>query len=494
LNYYQEALKLYLKKSGDSADPKKIAMLEKNIALAFYNKGLMAEAVKHFDKALQYFGEKISKSKIVQMSKFLLTLFLLLKTIYWPSKKAKKAPGDKDILFFDLVYKKALALLGIDSKRFFMEASGMFVKLNKFDLKGMKGGGGLYAAYSMLFYGTGLSFSISQKILMASEKLMAKNDVKSLLMLRTNEGIHNYLAGQWNEEYRINEDLTNAYMQLGEMVYGYGYLGYSCAIAVGRGDFTYAAMIVKKMSSIADAYDYDFGKFCEYSYEAFYCLNKRKLYDTATFVDKSIYLANKLGIKLFHLRVLGMQAKALILLKELTGAEISLRQAQQILLEAGRVAPMYSKEYFSSQFLFDVYEFEALLSAEPSRKDKSKTKKLKKRAHKSGKDAVRLFHKVAEKKPEALRLMGTLYWLENKQNKALKYWDKSIRSGEHLGARPELARTYMEVGNRLLEKKSKHRELNGISAEAHLEKARTLFQEMELQWDLEELEKVERGA
>jgi len=33
LNYYQEALALYLRKCGDSADPDKIAMLEKNIAL-----------------------------------------------------------------------------------------------------------------------------------------------------------------------------------------------------------------------------------------------------------------------------------------------------------------------------------------------------------------------------------------------------------------------------------------------------------------------------
>ena len=39
LNYYQEALDLYLRKYGDSADSAKIAMLEKNIALALYNRG-----------------------------------------------------------------------------------------------------------------------------------------------------------------------------------------------------------------------------------------------------------------------------------------------------------------------------------------------------------------------------------------------------------------------------------------------------------------------
>jgi len=59
-----------------------------------------------------------------------------------------------------------------------------------------------------------------------------------------------------------------------------------------------------------------------------------------------------------------------------------------------------------------------------------------------------------------------------------------------LGARPDLSRTYFEIGKRLLEPSSKHKELNGITAEEYLEKARTMFEEMDLQWDLDELDKV----
>jgi hypothetical protein len=61
---------------------------------------------------------------------------------------------------------------------------------------------------------------------------------------------------------------------------------------------------------------------------------------------------------------------------------------------------------------------------------------------------------------------------------------------ERFGARPDLARTYMEIGKRFFEEKSKYREFNGISAEEYLEKARELFQEMDLQWDLDELDKI----
>lgn len=94
--------------------------------------------------------------------------------------------------------------------------------------------------------------------------------------------------------------------------------------------------------------------------------------------------------------------------------------------------------------------------------DKLKIQEFRTRAHKNGKDAVKLSNKVAETMPEVFRIMGTLYWLENKRNKALKFWDKSIKSAEHLGALPELARTYMEVGKGLLDKKSTFQQFIGI--------------------------------
>ena len=89
--------------------------------------------------------------------------------------------------------------------------------------------------------------------------------------------------------------------------------------------------------------------------------------------------------------------------------------------------------------------------------------------------------------------MGVYYWITKRQKKALKWWSRSIKEGEHLGARLDLSRTYFEVGKRLLEEDSKHKVLNGIKAEEYLEKARVLFEEMGLQWDLDELSKVARG-
>ena len=49
--------------------------------------------------------------------------------------------------------------------------------------------------------------------------------------------------------------------------------------------------------------------------------------------------------------------------------------------------------------------------------------------------------------------------------------------------------TYKDVGKRPLEPHGEYRELNGVAAKEYLEKAETMFREMDLQWNLEELEK-----
>jgi len=50
------------------------------------------------------------------------------------------------------------------------------------------------------------------------------------------------------------------------------------------------------------------------------------------------------------------------------------------------------------------------------------------------------------------------------------------------------------IGRRFLEEKSRDKELNGSSSEGYLEKARTMFQDMDQQWDLDELDIIVASA
>jgi hypothetical protein len=186
---------------------------------------------------------------------------------------------------------------------------------------------------------------------------------------------------------------------------------------------------------------------------------------------------------------LGFKAEALILLNDHEGAEESLSQARAYYIKHKLLMPVFAAPYLVVRFLADIHQLELAIHSE----NFSTLAHFRKQVNQSGKAAARNSRKYAPYRTKIFRLMGLYYWLIGKQGKALKWWNRTIQEGERLGARPDLSRTYFEVGKRLLEPQSKHRQLNGIDARDYLERAEKLFQEMELEWDLEQLERVRTG-
>ncbi|MHB8842906.1 MAG: ATP-binding protein, partial [Candidatus Aquicultor sp.] len=122
LHYYQEALNIYRRIQGDSADPEKVAMLEKNIGLALFNRGRYGEAVEHFDKALNYYWGESPQNAFSTNIKFLSSLTRFLLALYFPYFWFKKIPTQRDTEAVDLFYKKGEALVVINQKRLFIES------------------------------------------------------------------------------------------------------------------------------------------------------------------------------------------------------------------------------------------------------------------------------------------------------------------------------------------------------------------------------------
>ena len=100
---------------------------------------------------------------------------------------------------------------------------------------------------------------------------------------------------------------------------------------------------------------------------------------------------------------------------------------------------------------------------------------------------IKTSQKAALYRTESYRLMGVYKWLIHDQKSAFKWWHKAISEGERLGARPELARTYAEIGIRSCG-------INGVSSEPDVtnvketvQKAKKMFRDLGLNHDLEEL-------
>lgn len=472
LHYYQEALKLYQKKYGESADPGKIAGLEKNIAVAIYNKGRFVEAVEHFDKVLRLWGERLPKHKTGVILSLTASLLSIIKTLYFSPKKSQKAPGPGINDIVDITHKRGTALATVDNYRMFVDSVGLLRKLNKLDITRVKKGASMYIQGSTLFSFSGVSFKISKKLLEYPQEYIASGERRAFIDYKFGQLLHGILSGDWSEELVYNDEVVEGLLKLGELWTAIVYLLWNGKFLIERGKFAGAQENVDKLLEIGEVYDNDFARARSHTLYTRILLKTRQISEALSSVEAAIFFAGGIGENLVLLNSAGIKANIQLLQGDMAGAEKSLSQAEDIAAQEPRIAPWHISSYHLSRFLADIHNLEENLLAF----DKAKVADFQKKARKSGQQAVKTAAKYAPNQVETFRLMGIYYWLTGKPKAALKWWQQSINTGERLNALPELARTYLEVGKKL--QGGKFFQFNGITSEGYIEKARTIFEQI----------------
>ena len=367
----------------------------------------------------------------------------------------------------------------------FIECFRLIRKLTNFDLAKIENGTGMLASESAIFSWPGISFTLSRKVLDSVKDKIDKNDFKSVLYHRCSEFIHNWLIGDWAVEEAFDDHLIDLNTGRGEFFFTSVYIFWFCHLHIERGYFEGAQRMVEKLTEIADTYENDFPKSGKYVTNAALLAKLRMFPDTLAEVDKGIQFSTKIGFEFNVLSMYASKARIQMLMRDIKGAEESLKCARKIKSKID-VVPIFLGNYLLSQFVFDLQRMEE------SSKNSNRSELVIdfKKVLKSGKNAVKNSYKAAPHRVEAYKLMGTCHWLIGKQIRALKWWNESIKEGERIGARLELSRTYLEIGKRLTEPSSKYRELKGVKAEEFLKKAKSMFTEMDLLWDLDELDRI----
>ena len=484
LSCFKEALNLYLNKYGDNADPEKIAMLEKNIGIAYYNKGSFFNALEHFDIVLDRSGYGSPKFKFYKMFRLVGDIFILLAKLYLPLKQSKRKPTDRDNFVFDVFQKRGIALIYLDTERFFFENIRFIRKMTRFDIKQINTGVYSFCSSSGIFSLTGLSFNISNRILNSSKKFIAKNAIKDLLCYEFYTFFLNEVSGNWSECKEYNEKLVDLNLKKGRTWLIATYILLQGLLKIEQGFFEHTERLLEKLNEIWEVYEYQNAKGLRYFLMTILLFKQRKINAAKIVLEEGISYQKEMGEELTLLYYLALKAIIQILQKDQNAAIISLNHAKEIVTRKGRVIPFYISRYFIAWFLFDLNVLEkAILS-----KDHSNISKYKERAFNSANKALKTAKKYALDKVEVLKLVGTFFWLINKQKKASKYWVQSISEAKKMGSSLELSRTYFEVGKRLFEPKSNFSELNKIKRKDYLLKARAAFKAMDLQQDLKDLE------
>ncbi len=466
LDFFREASRLYLQIHGDGGDPARKALLEANIGYALLNRGELLECIPHFDTALALLGEPVPTTPGALYRRAATDLPVLL----WRVWRARDRPptGSADaarVASLTIRYNCNRAQTTSDMQRGFFDAIRTLRLLTDTDPAAVDEACGMYGGGAALFAFSGLSFRLARRFLRLAEMLVRDDDARDDFVFRSYRFLVGYFEGTWTDDWALPPEVVDQAIRYGQMWDANTYLGLHCEQAIAQGRFDLAASDCVLLRRMADDYGFEFAHSNLRYMTAYELLERRRLDEALHALDR--YRESRREA-LHDLLALGTRAHIELLRNDPSAATATLDAGHALRIRIGLVPPYYLGPLLTSRLLCDVMALDAI------RGDPSAVAVVR-AARDSLADAQRMATCLARARPAVTRLEGTLEWLRGRHARAVRAWSESLRIGEALGARPEVARTSLEIGRRLAEPGSPTQRIEGVDAAQYLARARTLF-------------------
>ncbi len=482
VNFYKEALEYYLNSHKKEIDPDEVVNLQEKIGIALQTKGENMEAVEYIDKVLEFYGFKIPKGKNVKLLKalFYFLIFPVLIRNGWLLIRLK--PNERIEKTIRMIIIKGEALSTTNPGRWLIESIYALKFYLKYDISSFDYTTGILSSSSTFYTWTGFSLKNGKIMLDNAERVIRGKDNYFRYNYRMGRKMYDYFAGDWTDD----NDLDDVYIKgnrIGAIYEVIIYLVYCGLIFVDKGYQEKAVQVFDKLNELYDNFENSHARAQAFRLAMVNSVRHRRLNEGLKTSDDGI----KFTIKTRHMAMLlviySQKSIAHSLLGNVEEARRSLQEAEKLVKERRLV-----KVYYSGYLLAACYLKLAELKKAPG-----DTRLMLKYLLNLTKSLIKTSKVVYSNLAEGYRIRALTYWLLNKQDKAYRNFEKSLALAERLGAKPELARTCFELGKCLMDQKSRHKIVRSKNGSEYLIKAKSMFEEMDLQWDLQEYERYAEG-
>ena len=482
LNYYLEAIKKIPSINDSGALSSLYRELEIKIAFAHHATGRNFEAYESFNRILQRnYKRTFPVTGIGNLSSFIYNLLGLLFKLYFNSFYFSKPTDEQFDLYARVLTHWGEASTTFNPKRSFLQSFYFLKVLSNYDLTGSASGLKLFIGGSNFFIHTGLSLKTGRKMLDLAKKAGAEDHPTPLIYYRFLNKLLDYNSGILEED-KTMEHTFKVGMQIGDFWTTTVYAVYCGYAFIDRGDHNGFIKMTEKLNEIADSFDNSHARAQWYRLSAIGNFLFRKMDDDLDLISEGIVYAGKSG----HFTVLLILWCIKSLSHSLKGET---EEAVKAFQEAGKhihdkqFLPIYYSQYLLARAWMEWSALKYCIDHhKPIKKEAASVLK-------TNNIIIRLSKTVPSKSVEAWRLKAMVYRQLGKMNSALKCFSKSIQLGQKYNCSLELSRTYFEAGKFLQDSDSKRNTILGFSANEYLLKAKSLFEEMDLQWDLKEYER-----
>ena len=483
VTFLKKALHLYLQQN-ESPDPQRIVDLQEKLFYAHYAAGQYIEADKCYDLVRTYYFKPYPEREFRRKIYLIYCLLLRFYVIHFYKFIPDTMPGELNYKLLKINSFNVKALTSINpGKMFYLSTHGYrFAVLNNNVFKeNIIGSFHTYLIFgeSVVFLFVGKFFKMGQRVLEKSEKYISKEYNEGYLMGKVGQAFLAYYAGK-KLQLKDEEKVLNYSIRIGEYWHPTAYYYVSGYSQTEWGMEQHVLRLLDMMKKLSEAFENNFTIMTWHRLNGYQNIKFRKLDELKRTSERSIELAVKTENPLVLFMTYCFRSMMFSLNNELKEAKSNLFEAGKIL--KGIKIPITISQYLIAKSYFKIAEINF------HDEDDSATKIL----IKTTKVLVKTVQKVRGLLTEAYRLHTIAYRLNGNPNKAVLNFKRSIQYGQEFG-KLELSRTYFEAGKFLRDPSNKKERINGMNGTECLMKAKSMFEEMDLEWDLKQYEKYMNG-
>ena len=479
--FLKKGLEIFQKESAGNPETEKLGSYYALLAVTCHSGGLNLEAIDYIDKYQELYHSSFPATKTLFAAGILWRIANFILALNFPALYFRKIPTEQEEVLIKLMITKGESMVTITPKRVFTELLYFSNRLVRLDLSKTNYGLGLFTEYAGNFFWTGISPSLGRKILTIAEKYITEENRHIWMKLRYVKAVSKMSSGEFTPD-TDEKNVFSTGMSAGAFWETTTYLIFSNYLHVENGNWQKSAETRNRLLETAETFENIHAR-VQYHRSTGLALSKfRKLDEILETTDKSIEMISRTGHASILMLVRCYRIQALTLCSDFEEALRLLQMAEEVAVGLKRGVLFYST------FLCTKSNF---LIARIKHKERRKIPAGEQRELlKTTGETIKYSKMFPGNLIEAYRLHAIALDMAGKPSGALMYFQKSLAFAEQSNGLLELSRTCFELGKFLTGQKSGHTKLNGLSGTDYLGKARILFEEMNLQWDLQEYERM----
>lgn len=476
VNFLKRALELIDHKNKQNQQ--KIIDLEEKLAKSLAITGQYAESIKYCDRIIAHHYKPFPKSKFGKLLGLMVNILLLYRMIYFYKYKPNAKSDEINNKLIKVLVTQSHSFSFTDPKRLFFDTpyGTRFVKRKQF---------GPHEAITMIllgtvFFYTGYFFNLGKKLVEWGSSLMDERFILEWTRIKNCISHYDYVTGK-KADFSDEEKVVKYAIQTGDFFFATQYYYYCILNSIEGGEASHTLHFLNRILQIYEAFD---SNSCYAQYHRMHIthnLKLRKFEEVIRITDEVFDFIRRNEFSFVLIALYSYRSMAYTFRGDYAEAKKNLLKAEKIVKNL-KILTLVCVYLIAKCY----YEIAIFKTNSGNSKDAIKTLRTTDKL-------IKLARKIKKNQPEAYRLRATIFWLINKPGKASRSFGKSIKAGLDYDCKLELSRTFFEAGRFLNDPKNKKERINGMNATECLLKAKSMFEEMNLEWDLKAYEEYLQG-